>query len=315
MQKKTPIIIDCDPGIDDIAALLLARQIPHFDVKAITTVAGNVPLAFTTQNALQLLSFMDWDVPLARGAEGPLSRPLETAEDVHGKGGMCGLTLPAANRRPVDLPAWDLIYQIAKREGGKLEIVAVGPLTNIAVALAKYPDLTKLINRITIMGGAFLAGNTTPAAEFNIYVDPEAAKRIFTSGIPFYLCPLDVTHCGYITEEELREIGGFGSKESEFFRDILLKGMAMSIYSGGKGVPLHDPLALLFAADPSCFTFTGCFVGVETQGPVTRGKTVTDVYSDKKLDKNGFYVQTVNRDTFIGHIKNLMSRYTDERKS
>ena len=309
-MEKRPILIDCDPGIDDIAALLLARQIAHFDVKAITVVAGNVGLEYTAKNALSLLSFMGWDIPLGKGAEKPLARPLETAEDVHGKTGMRGLALPETDRRPVDQPAWDLIYQVAKENRGRLEIVAVGPLTNIAIALAKYPELTGWIKRIVIMGGAFLAGNTTPAAEFNIYVDPEAAKRVFTSGIPFYLCPLDVTHQGYLTEEELLEIGAMGSKEAGLFCDILRRGLEVCrVYTGGKGLPLHDPLALLFAADESYYTVQECFVGVETQGSITRGKTVTDCQSDKKLDKNGFCVQTVNRDAFLRHIRSLLSGY------
>ncbi|MCL2857615.1 MAG: nucleoside hydrolase [Oscillospiraceae bacterium] len=200
---------------------------------------------------------------------------------------------------------------MAKENPGTLEIIAVGPLTNIAVALAKYPELPGLISRIVIMGGAFLAGNTTAAAEFNIYVDPEAARRVFTSGIPFYLCPLDLTHQGYITEEELGEIGCFGSPEAKFFREILMFGYydIAAAYAGGKGVPLHDPVALLFAANESYFTYEECFIGVETRGLLTRGRTVTDCYSDKQLDKVGFLVQTVDRKTFIRHIKDLMSRY------
>jgi len=162
-----------------------------------------------------------------------------------------------------------------------------------------------------IMGGAFLAGNTTPAAEFNIYVDPQAAKRVFTSGIPFYLCPLDLTHQAYITDTELGHIGGFGSPVAEFFRDLLMycyHGIAAA-YTGGKGVPLHDPVAVLFAADESLFTYEECFIGVETVGTLTQGRTVTDCYSDKQLDNNGFLVQTVNRQAFIRQINTLMEKY------
>jgi len=310
-MPKTPIIIDCDPGVDDIAALLLARQVERFDVKAVTTVAGNVRLEHTTKNALELLSFMGWDIPVGRGSEGPLTRPLVTAEDIHGAGGMGGLSLPGTQKTPEAEPAWDLIYRLAKENPGTLEIIAVGPLTNIATALAKYPELPGLISRIVIMGGAFLAGNTTAAAEFNIYVDPEAARRVFASGIPFYLCPLDLTHQGYITEGELSEIGCFDSPQAKFFRDVLMFGYydIAAAYTGGKGVPLHDPVAMLFSADESYFTFEECFIGVETRGLLTRGRTVTDCYSDKQLDNNGFLVQTVNREAFIEHIKNLMKKY------
>jgi inosine-uridine nucleoside N-ribohydrolase len=160
------------------------------------------------------------------------------------------------------------------------------------------------------MGGAFLAGNTTPAAEFNFYVDPEAAKRVVNSGIPFCLCPLDVTHEGYITLEELDDISCFGSKEASYLVDILRPYLAIvNMQSGGHGAPLHDPLALLFAADSSCFTFDECFIGVETQGSITRGKTVTDCYSGSRQKNNGVLVKTVDRDVFIKRIKDLLGKY------
>jgi len=309
-MNKIPVIIDCDPGVDDIAALILAKQIECFDIKAVTTVAGNVKLKYTTGNALRLLDFLNWDIPVGKGAKRPLTCPLMTAEEYHGKSGMGGLTLPKTSKKPTGEAAWDLIYHIARENQGELDIVAVGPLTNIAIALAKYPELAGWINRIVIMGGAFLAGNTTPAAEFNICVDPEAAKRVFTSGVPFYLCPLDVTHEGYITPEDLDDISRFGTKEAIFFADIIRPYLALAnLYCKGRGAALHDPLALLFAADSSYFTYEECFIGVETQGSITRGKTVTDCYSDKQLDNNGVLVKTVDRDTFIKRIKNLLMKY------
>ncbi|MCL2342639.1 MAG: nucleoside hydrolase [Firmicutes bacterium] len=308
---KIPIIIDCDPGVDDIAALILARQIENLDVKAVTTVAGNVPLCDTTANALKVLSFLNWDIPVGRGAEGPLCRPLVTAEDIHGKGGMSGLSLPETARQCDPRAAWDLIYDTAKANPGNLLIVAIGPLTNLAIALAKYPDLKNLLRRIVIMGGGIGLGNTTPAAEFNSYVDPEAAKRVFSGGVPFVLCPLNVTHAGYVTEEELGEFSALGSREARFFAELMGRYMEIGKrYTAAKGEPLHDPLALLFASDDSYFTFEDCFIGVETEGGVTRGKTVTDCYSDRKMGhKNGTLVQTVNRERFAAHIKALLSRY------
>jgi inosine-uridine nucleoside N-ribohydrolase len=309
-MRKIPIIIDCDPGVDDIAALILAKQIECFDVKAVTTVAGNVKRKHTTRNALRVLDFLKWDIPVGKGAKSPLACPLQTAEEFHGKGGMSGLSLPKTDKKPEKEAAWDLIYRIAGETRGELDIVAIGPLTNIAIALAKYPELVDWIHRIVIMGGAILAGNTTPAAEFNICVDPEAAKRVFTSGVPFYLCPLDVTHEGYITSGDLDDISRFGSKEAVFFADIIRPYLALaSIYSGGRGAALHDPLALLFAADNSYFEYEECFIGVETLGSLTRGKTVTDCYSDKQLDNNGFLVKTVDRDVFIKQVKGLLLKY------
>ena len=310
-MEKTPVIIDCDPGVDDIAALILGKQIENLDVKAVTTVAGNVPLRDTTGNALKVLSFLRWDIPVGRGAEGPLTRPLETAEDIHGKGGMSGLSLPETDRACDPRPAWDLIYDTAKACPGALDLVATGPLTNVAVALMKYPALKNLLRRIVIMGGGIGLGNTTPAAEFNSYVDPEAAKRVFGSGVPFVLCPLNVTHAGYVTEAELGEIAALGSKEARFFGSLMGRYLEIGRrYTEGRGAPLHDPMALLFASDDSYFTSENCFVDVETRGELTRGKTVTDCYCDKKMGrKNGALVQTVDRERFAAHVKALLSRY------
>lgn len=309
-MEKIPVIIDSDPGTDDVAALLLAYKSERFDVKAITAVAGNVELKDTADNALRLASYIGWDVAVAKGADKPLLCPLQTAEDIHGKGGMRGLTLPDPCRGFDSRPAWDLIYDVAKECGGRLEIIAIGPLTNIATALMKYPELKSLIKRIVIMGGAILAGNTTPAAEFNIYVDPEAAKRVFESGVPVYMCPLDVTHQSYITKEEIAGIAKLGTKEAEFFAEITGRDAdRMSFYSGGRGVPLHDPCAVLFAEDESYFEYEECFIGVETSGDFARGKTVTDCYSDKQLENNAFLVKSVDRDAFISRIFELMRRY------
>ena len=310
-MEKIPVIIDCDPGVDDIAALILGKQIENFDVKAVTTVAGNVPLRDTTANALKVLSFLGWDIPVGRGAEGPLCRELMTAEDIHGKGGMSGARLPETDRRCDPRPAWELIHAAARAHPGNLEIVAIGPLTNLAVALAQYPDLKTLLRRIVIMGGGVGLGNTTPAAEFNLYVDPEAAKRVFSSGVPFVLCPLNVTHAGYVTQKELEAFGALGSKEARFFAELMGRYMEIGKrYTDGRGEPLHDPMALLFASDDSYFTFEDCFLGVETEGGVSRGRTVTDCYSDKKMErKNGALVQAVDRERFVSHVKALLSRY------
>ena len=309
-MKKIPLIIDCDPGTDDIAALLLAKNMSRFDIKAVTTVSGNVRLEHTTRNALQLLGFLGWDIPVGRGAEKPLLREALTAEDIHGKTGMAGLSLPATSKTCDARPAWDLIRDIAKEHPGELEIVAVGPLTNIAIALAKYSGLVKWIRRIVIMGGGILSGNTTPAAEFNILVDPDAAKRVFTSGIPFYLCPLDVTHEAFVTPRDLNEIAALGSKEARFFAEITSRALEINkVYTKGRGVALHDPLALMFAEDESLCTYEECFIGVETRDGITLGKTVTDCYSDNQLKSNGYLVQTVDRTRFASRIKELLGAY------
>jgi inosine-uridine nucleoside N-ribohydrolase len=309
-MNRVPLIIDCDPGTDDIAALMLAKNMSRFDIKAVTTVSGNVPLEYTTRNALRLLSFLNWDIPVGSGAAKPLTRKAVTAEDIHGKTGMAGLELPETAKAADDRPAWDLIYDMAEQYPGELEIVAIGPLTNIAIALAKYPELVKLVRRIVIMGGGILAGNTTPAAEFNILVDPEAAKRVFTSGIPFWLCPLDVTHEAFVTPKDLEDIRALGSEQARFFAEITSRALELNkVYTKGRGVALHDPLAMLFAEDESLCGFDECFIGVETKDGLTLGKTVTDCYSDVQLKPNGRLVQTVERTRFVARIIELMGMY------
>lgn len=311
ISKKIPVVIDCDPGVDDILALMLAFKSEKLDVKAVTTVAGNVELSRTFTNALKVTSFLGWDVPVARGAEEPICCELVTAAEVHGADGMLGVTIPDGDKQPAEQPAWDVIWNEAVKAKGELVVIAVGPFTNIGIALMKYPDLPKYIKRFVVMGGSFVAGNTTPAAEFNVLVDPEAAERMLHCGVPVYMCPLDVTHKAYITSEEARSLMVEGNEKTEFFANLAARGFThVSKYTGGKGVPLHDPCAVLLTEDESLFTFEKCSIVVETRGNITRGMTVTDLWSDKQLDlDNAYLVYDVDRNRFIERIKQLISRY------
>jgi len=309
----TVTIIDCDPGIDDVAALILAAQAAELNVVAITTVAGNVGLATTTANALRTLDFLAWDIPVARGAARPLVSSGSLigtvhAEEVHGVDGLGGVALPETTRPPAAETAWDLIYRTACEHPGELQILALGPLTNLAIAFIRYPDLMVKLKRIIAMGGAILAGNTTPAAEFNFYADPEAAARVLDSGVPVYLCPLDVTHQAYLTREELHQIAELGTPQARLFAELFTGNYdQMAAYADGKGTPLHDPTAVLYAIDPSEFTGRDCFIGVETAGSITRGKTVTDAYSDKQFIANNYLVETVDREKFVQRICDLLA--------
>ena len=308
-----PTIIDCDPGADDVAALILARALDasgELNVRGVTVVAGNVPLEKAARNALNVCGFLDWDVPVAAGAAKPLACDLLTAEEIHGADGMAGISLPRSIRRLARRPAWKLIRDVAFASDVPIDIIATGPLTNVAIALATYPGLAPRIRRIVSMGGGVLAGNTTPAAEFNILVDPEAAQRVVTSGIDVYLCPLDVTHEAYITRTELAAVRKFDSPEARLFADVL--GAYIDVverYSGGRGAALHDPTAVLYAVAPTLFREQRCWVGVETQGRVTRGQTVTDLNSDKKLTPNATVVTHVGRGAFISRIMALLATY------
>ena len=306
-----PVIVDCDPGTDDVAALVLAHALAQrgdLDVAAVTTVAGNVDVEQATRNALDVVGLLGWDVPVARGAAKPLVADLVTAAEIHGTDGLLGVELPTSSRVADGRPAWQVMRDVAASSDQPIDVVATGPLTNVAVALATYPELGERLRRVVVMGGAFLAGNTTPAAEFNVYVDPEAAQRVFTSGVPFWLCPLDVTHEAYITADELGQARALGSPGAVLFADVIGRYLPLvARYSGGRGAALHDPLAVVYAADDSLCTSAECFVGVETRGSITRGMTVTDRYSDTKLERNGHLVETVDRAAFVARVLDLLA--------
>ena len=308
-ERKIPVIIDCDTGCDDAAALLLAFRCPQLDIRAVTTVAGNVELDKTTPNTLKVCQLIGADVPVSMGAAGPMCGPLHTASEVHGADGLHGIVLPEPKNQVTGEAAWDTIHREAVAQSGALELIAVGPLTNLGIALAKYPDLPGLIRRIVIMGGSAAAGgNTTPAAEFNILVDPEAADMVFASGIPVYMCGLDVTHKAYLTAAEIEEIAALGSPQAAFFGDVT-RGSLRTDGRGLPGAPMHDPCAVLFAVDDSLFEYHHCWIRVETKGTITRGKTVTDYFSDAAREPNAYLVLDIDRERFVKTVLDIMGRY------
>lgn len=309
-MSKIPVILDCDPGVDDTLALLLSHQLQELDVKAITTVAGNAPIEYTFRNARNVMDYIGANVPVYKGADKPLLRSLRTAAHIHGEDGMGGVVLPESKRPEETEAAWEAIRRIAMEEMGELTLIAVGPLTNIALALSKYDDMQKLIKRIVMMGGAADGGNVTPNAEFNIYVDPEAAEMVFASGIPVYMCGLDVTMRAYMSRAEIEELMALGSKEAKLFHDVEQKALAIYDMQGRPGVALHDPAAVLFAVYPELFQGKWCGVRVETKDKSTCGKTVTDLFCDKKFEEqNTFIVTDVDRDAFVKKVFDLMGKY------
>ncbi|HAZ54845.1 MAG TPA: ribonucleoside hydrolase RihC, partial [Franconibacter helveticus] len=200
-MSRLPIILDTDPGIDDAVALAAALFSPALDLQLITTVAGNVSVEKTTRNALQLLHFWQRDVPLAKGAATPLVRPLRDAACVHGESGMEGYNFVAHDRLAPDIPAFQAIYHCLLASKTPVTLVTIGPLTNIALLLTHYPDCVTRIKRLVMMGGSAGRGNFTPNAEFNIAIDPEAAARVFQSGLEIIMCGLDVTNKAMLTPE------------------------------------------------------------------------------------------------------------------
>ncbi len=306
-EKKIPVIIDCDPGCDDTAALLLAFRCPELDIRGITTVSGNVSLEKTTYNALRVTEAIGSDVRVCPGADRPMFREPVYAPHVHGEDGLLGIGLPAPQKKASFYKAWDFIYEEAVAQKGELQIIAVGPLTNLGIALAANQDLAGMIKRIVIMGGAAAGGNVTPCAEFNIYVDPEAADLVMRSGIPLCVCGLDVTLKAYLTAEEIAGIKALGTPQAELFGAVTEQNCEKIFCP--EGAPLHDPAAVLFAADESLFTSQRCWMRVETTGSITRGKTVTDCYSDAQKEANVDLVLDVDRERFAAKVREIMERY------
>ncbi|HEM8583996.1 TPA: ribonucleoside hydrolase RihC [Citrobacter koseri] len=270
---RLPIILDTDPGIDDAAAIAAALFAPQLDLQLMTTVAGNVSVEKTTRNALQLLHFWNMDIPLAQGAATPLLRPLRDAAYVHGESGMEGYDFVAHDCQPLAKPASIAIRDALMSATEPVTLVAIGPLTNIALLLTHYPECAFNIRRLVIMGGSAGRGNFTPNAEFNIAVDPEAASRVFQSGIEIVMCGLDVTNQALLAPDYL-------AKLPELNRTGKMLHALFSHYRSGSmntGLRMHDLCAIAWLVRPDLFTVKPCFVAVETQGEYTAGTTVVDI--------------------------------------
>lgn len=271
--KKTPIILDTDPGIDDAVAIAAALFSPEIDLQLITTVAGNVSVEKTTRNALQLLHFWQADVPVAQGAATPLTRPLRDAASIHGESGMDGYDFPAHDRQTLNVPAFQAMYERLMASPEPLTLVTIGPLTNIALLLTHYPACTAKINRLVMMGGSAGRGNFTPNAEFNIAIDPEAAARVFESGIEIVMCGLDVTHQAVLTPDYLAALPAL-NRTGQLFHALFSHYRAGSMTTG---LRMHDLCAIAWLLKPELFTLKRCFVAVETRGDYTAGTTVVDI--------------------------------------
>ena len=308
--KRIPLWLDTDPGVDDAMAMALLFALPQYDVKGVSAVAGNVELEKTFQNARDLVAFFGRrDVPVYPGATRPLFREPRTAYFVHGENGLGNVQLPASDAPVETMPAWDALYEAAKAADGELILVAVGPLTNIALAFSKHGSLHKLLKRIVIMGGSASWGNASPAAEANILCDAEAASTVFQSEVPIVICGLDMTLKTVMTPAELDRMGQL-NPTAKFLRDAAQHGLAYSQAHGIDGMALHDPTAVLYPLYPELFSGEEAGVAVETKGTITYGKTVTDLYSDKQFPfNNALVLLDVDREKLIETVMDLFRRY------
>ena len=282
MEKKYSVIIDTDPGIDDAAALTAAMLSKEIDIKLITTVAGNVSVDKTTLNALKLVEFLGKDIPVAKGASKPLSRKLVCAENVHGESGMDGFEFNKPLKKEISMDAVEAMKELLYKSKEKITIIAIAALTNIANLIEKYPDCKGKIDRIIIMGGSATIGNITPLAEFNIYVDPEAAKMVFSAGIPLVMCGLNVTNVTTLDKKAIDEIKN-SNKAGNMLYSIF---QHYNSHNVDTALRMHDLCAVSYLVRPDIFKTRRCHVDIETKGEFTSGCTVVDLEDSLKKDKN-----------------------------
>ena len=312
MTNLIPIWIDTDTGVDDAVALLCALKLDKLAIRGISSVAGNVEHAKTFKNCRNVLAYVGReDIKVYPGAIKPMCVELDDASEVHGKDGLGGVVIPDSPAEKETMHAWDAIYEAAKKEGGKLQIVAVGPLTNIANAIISHPDLKDMIERILIMGGAAVGGNATMAAEFNIYADPHSVETVMQSGIPVVMFGLDVTVDAYLDGKDIQDIRDFNTKISKFFVDVVQSNLNFYIKNYKREILcIHDACPLIYLQYPEIFTGQKAGVYVETQSRLCFGKTVTDIWSDTKFKTRETMVMLgVDREKFASTLKGLLQQY------
>src|SRR5688572_15346292 len=312
MPEIRKIIIDTDPGQDDAVAILVALASPELEVLGITAVAGNVPLSLTEKNARKICELAGRpEIKVFAGAMHPMLRQLVTAENVHGKTGLNGPDLPEPTMPLQKQHAVDFILEtLMREEAGSVTLCPLGPLTNIALALEREPKIAPRIREIVLMGGGFFeGGNVTPAAEFNIYVDPHAADVVLKSGIPIVMMPLDVTHKALTTAKRVAAFRALGTKVGIATAEMLefFERFDEEKY-GTDGGPLHDPCVIAYLLKPEFFRGRRCNVTVETSSELTMGMTVADWWGVTKREKNVTYMRDIDHEGFFALLVERLGR-------
>ena len=295
----TPVLIDCDPGHDDAMALLLALASPELELIGVSTVHGNQTLERTTANALRVLEFAGSRVPVAAGADRPLLREPAVAAEVHGETGLDGPDLPKPRGAPVDEHAVEFLAARLAAAGRPVTLIPTGPLTNVALLLATHPEAAERIERIVLMGGAIAEGNVTPAAEFNIWIDPEAAARVFASGLDVTMIGLDVTHRALMTgehAERLRAAGRTGTLVAELW--AFYNRFHSRIYDL-PGSPVHDAMAVAHVIRGDLVQTKHVNVEVDCASELCRGRTVVDVWDRTERPPNAHVGVDVDAEAFL----------------
>lgn len=312
-MRRRKVIIDTDPGQDDAVAILLALASPEeIELLGITTVAGNVPLALTQKNARMACELAGRrEVRVFAGCEAPIRRPLVTAEHVHGKTGLDGASLPEPVMPLQDAHAVDFLIETLRAEPpGTVTLCPLGPLTNIATAFGRAPDIVPRVAGIVMMGGAYFeVGNITPSAEFNIFVDPEAADIVFRSGVELTVMPLDLTHKALTTRDRLEAFRALGTEVgravagwTDFFERFDKEKY------GALGAPLHDPCVIAYLLAPELFSGRHINVVIETEGRYTTGMTVADWWRVSDRPPNARFMRDVDAEGFFRLLTQRLAR-------
>ncbi len=299
-MKEKKIILDCDPGHDDMIAIMLASASEKIDILGITTVAGNQTGEKTFTNALKILTLIkETNIPISRGFDKPILRDLMVAPQIHGSSGLDGADLPEPQMKPTGKHAVDFIIDTLLSSEERIYLVPTGPLTNIAISLIKEPRIKDKIERVVLMGGAVYDSNITPAAEFNIAVDPEAAKIVFESGLPITMVGLDVTNKSLFTSKDIEKIAKMGGPVSRVVAPLLsfFAKTNLEVFNID-GAPLHDPLTVAYLLDNTILHTEKLHVDIETRGEFTSGRTVVDIYKITNKKPNVDVALKVNVEKF-----------------
>lgn len=312
-MKKIPIVIDCDPGVDDSYAIALANSSPLFDIKAITPVEGNVPAVKTRKNALCLREMLGIDCRVAFGADRPLKKEYSTdASGTHGASGVGTVVFPESKLPRDEKPAWDVIYEEAVKADGELILFAVGPLTNIAITLEKHPDLPKYLKKFVIMGGGTF-GNVTKSgetAEFNIWIDPTAAKQVFEK-MEVWMVGLNSTHSAALSREDFNDMIKLSgdSEKAYLVRELSKYSQVNSFDKGQDNNVIHDALAVASVINPDVLRFEKHYVYVEDGDVTNNGQTVIDLEDKSGKEPNCYVGMEADKELFAKIIKEMCAYY------
>lgn len=311
MGKKRKIIIDCDPGHDDAVAIMMAARNPGLELLGITTVRGNQSLDKVTNNALNICQYLDINVPVCKGLSNAIVRQSPPVEDrIHGDSGLDGPIFGLLTKQVDQRHAVDFIIETVLKSDEPVTLVPTGPLSNIAMAIRKEPKILNNIEEIVLMGGSYQYGNVTPAAEFNIYADAEAAYVVFTCGRPVVMMGLDITRQVLCYPEIVGRMSGIGTKAAKLFVEMMkFYCMTQKRIFGWEGGPLHDPTTIAYLIDPSCIETRAMHTEIDISGGPSHGRTNCDIFNLTGKEKNAKVAVKINVERFWDIVEESLKLY------